>query len=820
MSCIYCTYKKKGKAADQYNCLCDQFIHPHPLNIGAGLDKLPRQIASFHEFRRALLHDVSAEEVEIIDSNNLLVKTIPLASWRARDKDDLGIMLLEMWAYICDSLSFYDEVIANETYLRTSFLRPNLRRLVALLSYLPRPAVGSVVELAAIADGRLLLKLPAGTAFRSGAFEGNPSQVFEISDDTNIHPFTNRIGILSPHKGIVTTQYPDSLLADPKGEIKEDSLLLLINKSDDTQNKPVLVSKLEKITGIDNRLYNKISFTSPTALRIGALLKDIQLLKPTLTAGLWTISEKNQSIKGKKITLNILTHQIHPGDFILLVYHTQIRWFKVMEVAEVMKPATASNDYKINDITYTMPGLAIPVTELILNDEVNPLQRGVYGVSRGTSYISSGAIVYYGMQLIATIIDEPNATLSGTDPLIFNQLIEKPDENYVPHKFLFEDKNTMGVSVNGSVSFNEKRFVPDQGTRWVQPLTTPVEMYGNVITASRGESVINEKMGSGDASVAGQTFKLKKKPLSYYQSPTADNDQSVKNTLTIFVDGIRWDEVKSFYGKKEYDQVYIVRQNDEGESLVTFGDGIRGQRLPTGKDNIICNYRFGAEAACPPAGSISQISKPVKDLQSVKNVLSAFGGADAESAENLRIYAPRSALILGRVVSMKDMEALASSFPGVRAVQTEWRWDKSKQRASAHIFYIGDAGIRASLSKRIRSVSDPSTPITVEKAMSKPFNISLNVKIDTRYLEEDVVRELRQTLMYKSNSLLSPENIGIGLPLYRSRIFEAVLNVKGTEAVQSIVINGNNFGDFAITPGTGKYFDIESGKLIINGKEE
>ena len=224
------------------------------------------------------------------------------------------------------------------------------------------------------------------------------------------------------------------------------------------------------------------------------------------------------------------------------------------------------------------------------------------------------------------------------------------------------------------------------------------------------------------------------------------------------------------------------------------------------------------EAASPPAGSVSQVSKPVKGLRSVKNVLSAYGGVDAEDAENMRRYAPKSALILGRVVSMQDMQALAASFPGVRGVQAEWRWDKNKQRASAHIFYIGDAGIKASLSQRIRSVSDPSTPITIEKALSKPLFISLNIKINPRYLEEDVIAELRDNLINTDSGLLAPENIGIGLPLFRSRIFENVLNVEGTDAVQSILVGSNNFGEFAIVPGTGYYFDIEQGSLIINGK--
>lgn len=325
-------------------------------------------------------------------------------------------------------------------------------------------------------------------------------------------------------------------------------------------------------------------------------------------------------------------------------------------------------------------------------------------------------------------------------------------------------------------------------------------------------------MGSGNASVANQTFKLKKKPLSYYSSPTANNDQSVKNSLTVYVNGILWKEVNSFFGKNENDQVYIVRQNDDGESLITFGDGIRGQRLPTGTDNIVCNYRFGAGAASPPAGSVSQISKPVKGLRSIKNLLPAYGGADPEEADKMRVYAPQSALVLGRVVSMKDMEALASSYPGVRAVQSEWRWDKNKQRASAHIFYIGDPGVRIGLSQRIRSVADPSTPITIETAIPKPLFLLLNIKIDPRYLEEEVIGSLRQYLTNTDTGLLAPENIGMGRPLFRSRIFEEILDIEGIESVHNILIDGNSFSDPAIVPGTGCFFDIEQGSLIINGE--
>src|SRR5438128_1823310 len=128
-----CTCLNKTAEGEKFVCTCDEFRHPLPLKIGAGLTDLPRQIAGFPEFRRAMLRDIAKKE--------------GLAGWRARDTNDLGLMLLEMWAYVCDSLSFYDKVIAQECYVNTSSLRPSIRKLVALLGYLPAPAVGSYVKL-------------------------------------------------------------------------------------------------------------------------------------------------------------------------------------------------------------------------------------------------------------------------------------------------------------------------------------------------------------------------------------------------------------------------------------------------------------------------------------------------------------------------------------------------------------------------------------------------------------------------------------------------------------------------------------------------
>lgn len=813
MSCN-CGNKQEGTAPST-NCQCDQFVHPLPLNIGAGLNHLPRQIASFPEFRRAMLYLLQTEQVQLIDANNNLVNVTPLANWRARGKDDLGLMLLEMWSYVCDVLAFYDEAIANESYIRTSQLRPDVRRLVALLGYRPRPAVGSSVQLAALADGRLPLKLPIGTAFRSGAFNGNPPQVFELDKEVAIHPLTNKWKLLPPHPSTVQQNYPSQLTIVPTYDIKEGAVMLVVNTIDQNQNSGQKVLQPEKYTGIDKKQYTRLPFTTNTRLSIGTPLNNLKLFIATQTAKLWTLNDT--AVTTNTLVLEKQFPQLKANDYILVTYNNEVRWFTITQVKDVSRQPMANSEVTINGHKYNMPGMLISVTEITLDASLNDAGRKQSGGVTLDDSIRNSITVHYALQPAARVIDEPKSGISSGDPLYFDGFVEKPVDEINATDFLLQDVNTRGAAVEGEVNFTEKKLTLGQGVTWSPELQSPVTVYGNVITARRGEAVLNEKMGSGNASLTNQTFKLKKKPLTYYLSPTADNDNGVKNTLIIRVNGVQWTEVNSFYGRKENEPIYIVRQNDDGDTLVTFGDGIRGQRLPTGVDNVIGEYHFGAEAACPPAGAVNQISKPVKGLQSVKNMVAAFGGADAEPATEIRKNAPRSALVLGRVVSLKDMEAVAASFPGVKAVQADWRWNHQKQTASAHLFYIGDDGIQAALSQRLRNLSDPSVSITVEQAKPVRLYLSLTVRIDNRYLEADVLQQIRTALTNTDTGMLAPQNIGIGEPLFQSRLFEAILNVAGTVTVDGIRLNRKNFGMYAVTPGAGRYFNLGDNDLTING---
>lgn len=422
---------------------------------------------------------------------------------------------------------------------------------------------------------------------------------------------------------------------------------------------------------------------------------------------------------------------------------------------------------------------------------------------------------------------EPSAELSSDLPLMLDAASgtpELPPSRNCPGHLLIEDKKGNACEIRGAIQKETNQLTLDPDSRWGSALAMPVHLFGNVLKASRGETVSTEILGGGDASMANQSFQLKKKPLTYLPSPTAADDRMVASTLKIRVDGIAWREVPSFFGVGPDEPVYTVRQADQGETVVTFGDGRRGRRLPTGRDNVVADYRFGAGAKAPPAGAVTQLARPVKGLSSVRNPLPAAGGDDAEGAENLREHAPRSALTLGRAVSIDDFQALTAGYPGVHAVRAEWRWHGTRQQAVVQIWYIGAAALAPDIADQLQNLADPTVVIAVERALPKRLYFTLNVEFDPRHDRPTVETALEEALLDPESGLLAAAQVGISRPLFRSRIFQRALQVPGVQAVSSILWSYSRrhrrpFAASALEPGDGRYFEVERHRLTLKLQE-
>lgn len=108
----------------------------------------------------------------------------PLAALRTRDPGDASMAMLDAWATAGDVLTFYQERLCNEGYLRSATEQRSVRELAALVGWRPRPGVAATAYLAYTVDPNTPeVLIPAGSRANSIPGPGETMQAFESSDD-------------------------------------------------------------------------------------------------------------------------------------------------------------------------------------------------------------------------------------------------------------------------------------------------------------------------------------------------------------------------------------------------------------------------------------------------------------------------------------------------------------------------------------------------------------------------------------------------------------------------------------------------------------
>jgi predicted phage baseplate assembly protein len=359
-------------------------------------------------------------------------------------------------------------------------------------------------------------------------------------------------------------------------------------------------------------------------------------------------------------------------------------------------------------------------------------------------------------------------------------------------------------------------------------MKTPITVFGNVLQVTRGESVFNEILGNGDARVARQSFKLKKKPLTYFFDPSVPGTKA-RSTLEVRADDVLWREVRSFFGTGPQDRVYIVRHDDDGNTFLTFGDGVRGARLPSGIRNVRATYRFGSGEAAPPAGAIKQLARAVKGLRRVESPIAAIGGKDPDPPQLLRTSAPQSVLIFERAVSTLDFEALANLVPGVIRATAEFAWIEAEQEAGVVVTYLGSA-LPEDVLAALRQQAEPGLPLVAKVAVPKARKFVAEVEVDPRFDKDLVAEAVRAALVDPESGPLATRNAPIGQRLFRSVLFDVIHAVPGVASITSAVMKTlsdvtlwdfrfTGISSFATFPGpcagAGYFYDFADGERVL-----
>lgn len=788
-------------------CLCEGLDHPREIFNPPGRSTIQYRTGEFAGFREALLQYSGERELQ---------------RWRPHAEADLAVQLVEWWAYLADILEFYNERIASQAYLRTADRPESPGRLVRLLGYRPRPGLAATGTLAALLNGRAGVTLPPGFQVASKPGPGKQPQIFEtaakatlggtdivsvdpISDGLLIHAVGGRDGVLLA--GVVKSALPGDRVLLLEGATAGGNSAYLTVFASGTELSP------------HRQPNTRLTFTdAKLTIPAGELVANYQLLKGAISAHLWPFGGPNSDIIDLTtdpahtiIHLEGLARQVRVGDPIVLVdqsgstpnifvssarKYDEVVWFANGLAANPALPDPAQGN-----------PIPIPHAQITLNAAMS-----------STWQSDRAAIeVRFLFRSVGWLVATPPTTLTLGKSWSVPEIVpggRQPLPLGSGEHLMLEDPTGAGAELTGDSNDGTTMTLgslPDVASE----LEAPMNALFALFDVTRGASVANEVVGSGDPAQTFQQFTLKKAPVTYLYVPGSPSGRDYKSTVRVWVDRIEWYEQPSFYSQAQDARVFVTREDENGKTHVQFGDGVNGARLPSGVNNVVASYRYGSGADSPAAGSLTVVVKPQPGLKAVRNPVAVTPGTDPDSPSRLRQLAPSSVLAFGRAVSADDFAAIAAQAPGVTRARAYWKWDARLRQGLVKVYVAGDKNALPNARAAVASAADPNRRVSVEAAnphdpYGQLVNLFLSIAVAPDRIPEAVVSAVAQALADPDSGLFSPSRMRIGEALYDSQINATCLAVPGVVSVADINfrIGGGHDSRSRHDPGEGGFYSI------------
>jgi hypothetical protein len=225
------------------DCGCCEGISvetPSAVSNRPGLSAIAYRVGTHAQFKETLLARLSG-------SNQPALRSLT-----TRDDDDFSIALLDAWATVGDVLTFYQERIANEAYLRTATERLSVLELARLIDYQLRPGVAAstylafTIEDAPGALGQALsvgttaqiaaptlppITVPVGVKVQSIPGPDEQAQMFETVEEIEARPEWNAIRPRLTQPQTISTSMETVIFEGALNNLKLGDRLLIVDSN-------------------------------------------------------------------------------------------------------------------------------------------------------------------------------------------------------------------------------------------------------------------------------------------------------------------------------------------------------------------------------------------------------------------------------------------------------------------------------------------------------------------------------------------------------------------------------------------------------------
>jgi hypothetical protein len=756
---------------------------PVPVTNRPGLSGIAYRVGTHSDFKRSMLAALSD------------ITRPALQGLKTRDDDDFSIALLDATATMADVLTFYQERIAHESYLRTATERRSLLELARLIGYELRPGVAASAFLAFTMDDTpgapLETTVDIGTKVQSVPGPDEKPQTFETVEKITarvewnaIKPqvrqtFVPQFGDTNAYlKGTATNLKPgDAILfvgsereADPGSERWDFRRVTKVTPDFDanrtriewaeglgtTTPHLVLPSADPKIYALRLRA-SLFGFNSPHPATLSNDTLDHYLISKTPPISDWPFRINNQPIDLDTAYPGILT-----SSWLVLSQPSYQELYRATSVVEASRAE------------FTLAG---KTTRIHLDTSENlPLFESAY---RATTVFGQSELLEIAEAPITAPI--AGATIQLAQPpadLVKGQWLVGSGKDSATGEAVLEIVQV--AAIDGATL----TVTPPLKNSYVRVAPKPEEGFAinaNVAHATHGETV-SEILGGGDAGQRYQQFILRQPPLTYVSAATPSGAVS---TLELRVNDLLWHEAPTLFGHDPQEHIYVSRTGDDGKTTVEFGDGVTGARLPSGQDNIRAKYRKGIGVdGLVKAGQLSSLLTRPLGIKSVTNPEDATGAQDRESLDDARTNAPLTVLTLDRAVSIQDYEDFSRAFAGVAKARAAWTWDGQTKRVFVTVAGPNGAEIKPdsdtyiNLLAALQKAGDPFVSLRVKSYRPAYFHFAGKVKVNPDYETDLVLASVEQTLRKQ----FSFDVRAFGQPVFSSEVIAAVQSVPGVVA--------------------------------------
>lgn len=750
-----------GAALDRCGCFGHEEPSEAPWNR-PGLPEISYRIGTHSSFLEKMLRAFPTHEVG---------DELPLRSLTTRSKDDAAIALADAWAVVADVLTFYQERIANEGFLRTATERRSVLELARMIGYELNPGVAASTylaftvedaegapESAVVAEGVKVQSIPA---------QGQLPQTFETVEEIEARAEWN---VLRPR--LTQPQGLDKgadhvYLAGTATQLEPGDVVLLVGDARIARpgSERWDVRTVETVA-VDTAAERTLVTWSPGLGHDGPTIDPEDNPRVyALRARASLFGHNAPDFRAMPLSVKQAYDTDYPDSDRLVRGHTEWPGFDLptgdnpVIHLDGVHPKVLVGTW----IVFTRPGY----TELYRVTEASPSAQSDFTISAKTTRLELDArehLSWFGRRQTLVYVESEELPL-GEEPIetdVWGDSIElgttvgplRRDHTILVSGRLAGAGDEDELEVEAATVVG----VEDAGDRSTLFLAAPlvnryrrdtVVVFANVAHATHGETVL-EVLGSGDGARRNQSFTLKKPPLTYVSAATASGARS---ELEVRVDGVLWEELPSLYGLDPSTQAYVVRLDDDANATVTFGDGASGARLPTGTENVTSVYRSGlGPDGAVDEGALTLLQTRPYGIRSVTNPVRASGAAAPEALEEARSNAPLTVLTLDRIVSLRDFEDFTRSFAGIGKAQATRLWDRRTRFvhltvAAADGTPLDPGGaLEVNLRAAIDAARDTVAGVAVDSFREATFDMLARVLVDGRYESEAVVAAVRTAI--------------------------------------------------------------------------